>query len=264
MATVGATGLVTALGSGSVEIVATSEGQSGAAVIMIPVSVLIDASRGGGAWWFPQGPDFDPDEPHQGKALADQLRSRGVYVRELPRPFTIDLALLSGYDLVIRAGEFGSYLDFELEAYEQYVVEGGNLLLLQDFLRPTETTLLGPVFGLRFAGITRGIQLMVFLPDPITEGAASGQLKYLSGSALVETPPEAKILAHLDASSYLDMNDNGVKDPGETAAPSVMGRMEFGLGLIVFIGDTNVLEGVPQPLTNNIFGVLLPEAFGSS
>ena len=226
-------------------------------------SALIDASRDGGVWWFPQVPPFDPDQPHQGKAFADHLRSLGFSVRELPRPFTIDLELLEQSDLVIRASEFGSYLDTELLAYEQYVRDGGNLLLLQDFVRPAKTDILGPVFGLRFAGITRGSQLMNFVPDPITDGVASGQLRYGVGSGLTEFPPDAKILAHLDAASYLDLNDNGVRDENEPTAPRVMGRLEFGQGLVVFIGDTNFLQSVPQPLTANILRVFLPGAFAS-
>ena len=36
-----------------------------------PDQILIDASRDGGAWWYPQAGPFDPDEYHQGKKLAD-------------------------------------------------------------------------------------------------------------------------------------------------------------------------------------------------
>src|SRR4051812_3075191 len=47
-------------------------------------SVLVDASHDGGAWWFPQGgvtaAGFKPDSAHQGRALADYLRSRGYTV----------------------------------------------------------------------------------------------------------------------------------------------------------------------------------------
>ena len=270
MATVDATGLVTALGAGSATITATSGGKSGTAAITVPLSVLIDASRDGGAWWCCQAVTFDPDAPHQGKAFADHLRSLGINVRELPRPFTIDLELLELFDLVIRANEFGSYLASELSAYEQYVREGGNLLLLQDFVRPAETDILGAVFGLRFAGITRGSQLVNFVAHPITEGVASGQLRYGVGSGLRESPPEATILAHLDDGSYLDLNDNGIQDVDEPASPPVMGILEFQAGFILFIGDTNFLQGdtnflqpVPQPLVDNILRVFLPSAFAN-
>jgi hypothetical protein len=39
--------------------------------------VLVDASVDGGGWWSPQTANFDPDLPHQGKALADYFRSQG-------------------------------------------------------------------------------------------------------------------------------------------------------------------------------------------
>ena len=48
--------------------------------------VLIDASKDGGLWWFPQGRNgFDSNTHHQGKALADLMRSKGWEVIELGR-----------------------------------------------------------------------------------------------------------------------------------------------------------------------------------
>ena len=69
--------------------------------------VLVDASRDGGVWWFPQPPagtvTFDPNRDHQGKALADYLRSEGFQVTELPRPFTVSSELLLQFQFVIAA-----------------------------------------------------------------------------------------------------------------------------------------------------------------
>ena len=46
--------------------------------------VLIDASRDGGVWWFPQVAPFSAEAGHQGKALADHMRGLGYFVEELP------------------------------------------------------------------------------------------------------------------------------------------------------------------------------------
>jgi hypothetical protein len=36
-----------------------------------PLRILIDASKDGGLWWFPQVHPFDAEQYHQGKAFAD-------------------------------------------------------------------------------------------------------------------------------------------------------------------------------------------------
>lgn len=257
--TVDENGRVTGVGIGSATVGASCVGKEAeAAIVVRNVSVLVDASRDGGVWWFPQAGAFDPDLHHQGKAFADYLRSLGLDVRELPRPTPISLDLLQGHDLVVRAGACGVYADFEVAAYQRYVEDGGNLLLLDGHKLHCRLDAVGQSFGLRFEGISRGSQKMMFVPDPITDGVANGVLSYLVGSGLVGFPAEAKILAYLDEGSYLDLNGDGSKDEGEPVAPPVMGRMEADDGLIVFMGDVNTLEHVPQPLTDNIIRAFLP------
>ncbi len=260
IARVDETGLVTGMGIGSATVSALCDDKQADATIVVreQPSVLVDASRDGGVWWFPQAGSFDPDLHHQGKAFADYLRSLGFRVRELPRPTRISLELLEGYDLVVRAVAFGSYAESEVLAYRRYVEEGGRLLLLDDHKRYAPLDAVGFSFGLLFAGITRGDQVLKFVSDPITEGLEDGRFSFLAGSGLVEYPPEAKILAYLDESSYLDLDADGFRDDGEPVAPPVMGRLNFGDGLIVFIGDTNFVERVPQPLTDNLIRAFLP------
>ena len=111
--------------------------------------VVVDASDDGGIWWYPQGSGFrfDANERHQGKHLADWMRAKGWKVTEIGRHGRVGYALLEGADLVIRAGasfdnqQYGTsdgrilrddtmYDDSELESYQQYVVQGGLVLLL--------------------------------------------------------------------------------------------------------------------------------------
>jgi hypothetical protein len=49
------------------------------------IRVLIDASKDGGLWWFPQAGTFDAAQYHQGKAFAHSLRQDGAEVVELGR-----------------------------------------------------------------------------------------------------------------------------------------------------------------------------------
>jgi len=48
------------------------------------------------------------------------------------------------------------------------------------------------------------------------------------------------------------LNDNNAQDAGEPSGPDVLGLMDAGNGSIVFCGDTNMWQSVPQPLTDNV------------
>ncbi|HEY5967001.1 MAG TPA: hypothetical protein VIU35_03435, partial [Chitinophagaceae bacterium] len=74
-------------------------------------SILVDASKDGGVWWFPQSPvtGFSATNHHQGTALADYFRSLGYQVDELPRGAIITSELLDKYSKVIRPSAFFSY-----------------------------------------------------------------------------------------------------------------------------------------------------------
>lgn len=212
-------------------------------------SVLVDASRDGGVWWSPQAAGFDPVAPHQGKALADYLRTTGYTVEELPRSANITPALLAPNDFVIRAVGWGHYTSEEIAAYHDYVSAGGRLLLLADHALNAPTDQLALSFKIVFDGITRGANLLDdFGPHPITLGVTP--LTYLVGSAVIGHP-SAQIIGKLSASSFGDLDNDGVLGPGEPAGPVVLGVLPWGDGVVVFCGDTNLWETVPQPLTSN-------------
>ena len=65
------------------------------------VRVLIDASVDRGVWWGPQTSNYDPNLPHQGKPLADYLRSQGMTVTELAPGNMPTCDHLSSAELVI-------------------------------------------------------------------------------------------------------------------------------------------------------------------
>jgi hypothetical protein len=225
--------------------------------------VLIDSSRDGGAWWFPQGGStFDPHAPHQGDALVKYLHARGFEVTELPRPTTIDPQLLHGFDLVIRFVAFGDYSPSEIEAYDTWVTGGGGLLLLEGH-HPKDA--LAEHFGLQFRGVARVpgaaderaslvTELASFVPHPLTHGVQA--VPYVAGSGLTAWPPDAQILGHLSRNAYLDLNDNRTQDPGEPSAPAALGVLPHGQGRIVFCGDSNFWRKLPQPLLQNTLAYL--------
>lgn len=213
--------------------------------------ILVDASRDGGVWWFPQAGPFDPAAAHQGRALAEHLRSLGHRVTELARTSggrpVISEDLLSGYDLVIRAVGLGRYHLSEIDAYRTFVDRGGALLLLADHGAPDD---LARSFRLRFEGVNRGIGgLSRLTAHRITQGV--GPLPYQAGGGLTDFPGDAVILGRLSLLSYLDRNGNGRWNWGEPWSPAVLGALSRGFGRIVFCGDANLWLDVPQPLVRN-------------
>jgi len=71
-----------------------------AGCIPVPRKILVDATKDGGIWWFPQDGLFEETEPHQGERLADYMRSRGNIVMELGRDALITSELLGEYAAV--------------------------------------------------------------------------------------------------------------------------------------------------------------------
>ena len=76
-------------------------------------------------------------------------------------------------------------------------------------------------------------------------------LPYITGSGITGHPVEANIVGYLSDETYLDLNDNDIQDPLEPTAAPALGEMAWGSGQIVFTGDTNMWQVVPQPLVDN-------------
>ena len=216
--------------------------------------ILIDASRDGGVWWFPQSSEtgFSPGNDHQGKELADYLRSLGYEVNELPRGSIITDDILNQYDKVIRAGGFGNYTSSEMEAYDHFINRASSLLLMQDHLKNFPNDNLSEHLGVQFAGGLGG-DITEFVTNPITAGVTS--LSYIFGSVVINADKNSTmtILGSFGSSDYFDRNNNGEFDSGDISSPAVMGILNsYPYCRIFFMGDLNELEAMPQPFLNNL------------
>jgi hypothetical protein len=216
--------------------------------------ILVDASKDGGGWWFPQSPltGFSSKEDHQGSNLVLYLVGLGYAVDELPRDTVLTSSMLTKYSKIIRATGFFSYTKEELQAYDDFLNNGGSLFLIADFLRDGETDGLAEHLGLQLKGILNGT-VTVFATDSITDGVTS--LVYIAGSVVTNAlnNPNITILGSFDKSYYLDVNNNGMLDSGDIQGPPAMGKLNNFNGKVFFLGDINGFEAVPQPLTQNIF-----------
>ena len=199
------------------------------------VRVLIDASVDGGAWWAA------PTGQHQGKALADYLRSQGMTVTELTPGNMPTCDQLSSAELVIVLDGAARRLPTVISQYVGYVSNGGRLILLNELHGPfsmDDHDSVSLAFGLDFNSSVSGT-ITSFAAHPITSGVTS--LNYVAGSLVTRAPTGATML-------------------GFHSAQPVMGVMPFGYGRVFFIGETNGLQQVPQPLTSNLVAFMLSGA----
>lgn len=220
-----------------------------------PVSckILIDASHDGGVWWFPQyeATGFDPGKPHQGKAFADVLRSKGFEVTELGRGKELTEEMFFGHYIVIRVAGFQPYSKNELDVYKKLLDRGMNLAFFTDHKKNDRVDELGDLLNIKFEGTANG-NVTTFMPHQITTNLIS--LNYIAGAVITNADQNTgiQVLGRLGKNDYADLNMNGVKDPGEVEAPPVMGILNYPKSRVFFIGDTNGLEIQPQPFINNL------------
>lgn len=196
--------------------------------------ILVDASRDGGGWWFPQAGPFEATAEHQGRALADYLRGEGYTVDELPRGVAITTGLLTKYFMVLRAGFYAppGYTSAEVAAYGSFLKGGGVLWLVSDFNDTGDGLSAG--LDIHLTGAYGGT-VTTFAAHPITAGVTSHNFN--AGSALSgPIPTGVTVLAWLDAEQTLP----------------IMGTRAHPTGRVFFLGDVNGLEEVPQPLVDNL------------
>jgi hypothetical protein len=224
-------------------------------VSVLPLSckILVDASHGGGVWWYPQyeGTGFDPDKPHQGQAFANVLRDKGFEVTELGRDVELTEEMFFGHYIVLRAGGFKSYTDNELDVYTKLIDRGMNMVFFTDHKTNDPVDELGDLLGLDFKGVANGT-ITTFSEHDITANIES--INYIAGSIIANADqnPNIEVLGWLAENDFADLNFNGVKDVDEPVAAPVMGILSYPKSRVFFIGDTNGLQIQPQPFIDNL------------
>jgi hypothetical protein len=213
--------------------------------------ILVDASKDGGVWWYPQGPkNNDPNVYHQGQKLANYLRGLGYQVDELASGTRVSGSILQGYSKVIRAAAIYQYLPEEIEAYDTFLSQKSSLMLIQDHLANHPNDMLSKHLNVEFAG-AGGTAITKFNSHAITKGVFS--VPYIAGSGIVNTDKShMTILGSLADTDFIDINNNGRLDSSDLIAAPVMGILHHPTSKIFFIGDINGIEQVPQPFTENL------------
>ena len=242
VATISLSGLVTGVAPGIATITATRSSATKTNLATVTVAgggdagdrrILIDASHGGGVWWFPQVSPFVAEEDHQGRAFAEYLRSRGYVVDELPRGTLISDSQLASYKYVIRVGDFTEYRSSELAAYERFVERDATLILLSGHQATSPGDGLAEALGVTFTGDLTGV-LTRYAAHPITAGVGSGTTYQNGAIATAFNSDEVEIIAWV--------NDT----------VPVMGVIRSHEAKIFFSGTAFPFLNVSQPLVDNL------------
>lgn len=201
------------------------------------LSVLVDASKDGGEWWFPQGPPrFDAERYHQGKGLADSMRAKGWMVAELPRGETVAFNKLREFDVVIRPPSFFSYTQAEAVAYRNSVAAGTRLVLVGG---GGGEDLVAAVFGLRFERHSAISSVHKWIPHALT---AHIECCNVSWTPIAVAPKGAVALAWLETHNL-------------TERP-VLGYYRFGKGYVIFIGRSVISHTPNDEFTDDLLNAL--------
>lgn len=207
------------------------------------LKVVIDASKDGGVWWSPQTEEawgLDPQKEHQGKRLADYLRSRGWQVTEIRRGESL-ADKLNGASIVVRMNVFEPYNREEALVYKEFVTNGGKLLLVKGYVRQGEEDrdLVAMEFGIRFEGAIKTPEIKRWSIHRLTKGLKP--LPFKTGSVVTQSPKETVPIAYLDNEQL------------------VMGLVPCGKGRIIFLSTIFPLLEVHQPFTKRLFNELARE-----
>jgi len=174
--------------------------------------------------------------------LEEYLEGRYALVRNT-EPITPET--LRGASLLIEVRVDTRFEPDELEAIVEFVWNGGGLLvcsssgeLVNQLLARFGVSLLqGGVYDEELGWFP---VVEEFAPHPVTQGL--GPVVYDEGTAL-EVEGAWTVLAFSGASTWLELDGDGERDPVEPAGPlPVMAAREYGSGRIVVIGSHFVFE----------------------
>lgn len=200
--------------------------------------IVIDASRDGGAWWFPQKEkQQDASQAHEGKALADYLKTLTPDVVELPHGEVITDKLKNAA-VVIRFNACDHpYSHEEGVAYKKYVENGGRVLLLYGTPEKGAPDEVAEHLGIRVGQRVETPFIKKWANHPITTGLKD--VPFHCGSVISGYP---------ESSIQLGMMANG---------QSVFGMATVGEGKLIYLGSVAPMISVSQPFVDNVIRELL-------
>jgi len=217
----------------------------GESVTIVPdtplTNILIDASHGGGAWWYPQGVNCNPESYHQGRGFANELSAHKYSVYESCREEVIDPKQFKELALLVVADGYRAFSKSEADRVLEYLSDGGNVLLMLDHGAPLNNRETWSALGLEFYKTNVNDVIINFETHKVAYGMPA-TLATRGVSAISSDGKGIDVIARLSSDTYLDLNFNGTLDANDRVNPIFMGAIEYGKGKLVFCGDVNLWQ----------------------
>lgn len=207
------------------------------AVVLISVISLLSI------WFYPSVQDF----------MASNVMWQGI--KNFSGEFDVenidsldDLPALPEKAVLV-AIPYLEYTSEELSKMKQFVDNGGSLLLMDDYgygnsvlaylgvrARFTNKPLLDPLFGYKNQSLPR---ITDFAPE-VKENDID--VIMLNHATTLTDVVESGVIAWSSSASFLDINDNGVRDGGEPKGPLVVAaEFRLGRGTLALISDPSII-----------------------
>ena len=205
-------------------------------------------------WLYPSSNDFSAENPLWNGA-AEFTDS---FVTSSLRSYA-DLSE-NPDDTILVVIPYAEFTDADLELLNSYISDGGTLVLADDYgygntvleyLQINASfngeALLDPVFNYKSSFFPR---ITDFSSSTLTDNLDSIILNHATSMTVgdgVET------IARSSATSFIDINDNGLYDQGELTGPlTVAAQANFGDGLVIMLSDPSIIINCMQDMDDNL------------
>jgi hypothetical protein len=205
------------------------------------------------AWFIPLNDDFQ-SETVSWNGISDIA---GAYPVEFPASFSDLPTAPQGTTLVLVP--YIEYTTAELNMLDRFISGGGRLIIADDYgcgnqvleylgvnARFAGESLLDPIINYK----TRLLPSITRLePNPLTANVSSLTLNH---ATCLNDVSSGEIIARSSSFSFLDLNDNGKYDAGETNGPlAVVSQQKLGSGELMLIADPSIFINGMQSIGDN-------------
>lgn len=220
---------------------------------LIAVTALVTLAAAVAVLWaLPSATDFSTSNPRW-NGLRDAAERHGL------TPLASLRALPPGAGAVLVLIPSSPPAEDGLNRLWAFLSEGGTLVLTDDFGAANQVLKdLGLRSRLGGEPLADGLfhyktpafpRITDITPSPVTSGV--GEL-VLNHATIISPLGELRAVARSSAASFLDVNGNGRRDPGEAAGPfPVVAAGEVGGGRLVLVSDASLLLNAMLPLGDN-------------
>jgi len=208
--------------------------------ITLLASLILSASI---IWFYPQTGDFKPDNSFWNGSSKFVKTSNATIINSLK-----DIPS-NAKSVMLLTIPYTHYDTWELEMLKSFLIEGGILVLMDDYgygnelleylnlsVRFSGKPLLDPLFNYKNKWFPK---ISIFSNHTIFQNVTT--VLFNHATALVNTS-DVEVLAWSSSFSFLDLNDDGKYTSNEPMGPlPVIAKKDFGNGSLILISDPSII-----------------------